>query len=83
MMVWYEISSPSLLGCSGMGKNMWHRENMNKHTNFWSIKIVSDIFIFLARVVNESMSTLNFHVVQRVKESLLMLWASVQGVMSS
>lgn len=56
---------------------------MNKHTNFWPIKIVSDIFIFLACVVNESMSTLNFHAVQRVKESLLMLWAPVQGVMSS
>lgn len=43
---------------------MWHQENVNKHSNFWSSKITSDIFIFLACVVNESMSTLNFHAVQ-------------------
>ena len=62
---------------------MWPQENVNRHSNFWSSKITSDIFIFLACVVNESMSTLNFHAVRRVNESLLMLWAPVQGVLPS
>ena len=61
---------------------MWPQENVNRHSNFWSSKITSDIFIFLpACVVNESMSTLNFHGVQRVSKSLLMLWAPVQEVL--
>lgn len=80
-LVWNFI--PIITGLLRNGKEYVASRNMNKHTNFWSIKITSDIFILLACVVNESMSTLNFHAVQRVKESLLMLWAPVQGGLPS
>ena len=56
---------------------------MGKPTNPWSIKLTSDIFIFLACVVIESMSALNFHAIEKVEESLLRLWAPVQGVLPS
>lgn len=82
MMVWYEIH-PDHCGLLRNGKEYVASRNMNKHTNFGQLRSHLIFFILLACVVNESMSTLNFHAVQRVKESLLMLWAPVQGGLPS
>lgn len=43
----------------------------------------SPLIFSFSCVVIESMSTLNFHAIEKVEESLLRLWAPVQGVLPS